>query len=517
MRAWIIALLVSFFLIPATVQAQLVTSPYHPNTRLTVQVATPYDNGVVVVAQNGSTLYIYFLNSTEQRLIYSLNLSSLFSGFPVFGYSYEASSVDGYLYIEIEPEYAIFAPSGQSVNGGSFVVQNYVLVFKGLHFVKGFYLDSCILVFPSPPLDNVDALQFLKFFIYGGVITSLPIYPYINTTIVLNNTNITVPGGTIAALKLRNGIFIASVKTLFTQFGQEDVLYVAFSNGSGFPWIRTYTFGPVDSSPGLTLWPGLWTVAGGQLFLVSYQNVSYSYANHTAVSERTVILGINVSTGMVSTKIELHSTAPVAGLMDINNELYVLQVSNIHFITEQYVNGTLRRVAQVPIEVVSNATYYGPVTALYYDPGYYLLIMNPAGNGTNVAVVNSRNVTSYVVGGKVISVDHALLVRNGNNLTLIPLDSYGMPVKEIQLGRTIENYTWAKVLASAHGYYVVVANSSKIAEYAVPFNLSGQYENGMSSVSAVANPTPNLTLPVLALTTAAIATVIIVALLSRRK
>ena len=517
MRAWIIALLVSLFVIPATVQAQLVTSPYHPSARLAVEAATPYDNGVVVVAQNGSTLYIYFLNSTDQRLIYSLNLSSLFSETPVFGYSYEASSVDGYLYIEIEPEYTIFAPSSQSANGGSFVLQNYVLVFKGLHLVKSFYLNSCTLVFPNPPLDNVDALQFLKFFIYGGIITSWPIYPYINTTIVLNGTNVTVPGGTVAVLKLRNGIFIASVKTLFTQSGQEDVLYVAFYNGSGFPWIRTYTFGPVYPSPVFTLWPGIWTVAGGQLFLVSYQDVNYSYANHTGVSERTVILGINVSTGMVSTEIELHNTAPVAGLMDINNELYVLQVSNKHLIIEQYVNGTLRSVAEVPLEVVSNATYYGPVTDVYYEPGYYLLVMNPAGNGTNVTVVNSRNVTSYVVGGKVISVDHALLVRNGNNLTLIPLDSYGMPVKEIQLGRTIENYTWAKVLASAHGYYVVVANSSKIAEYAVPFNLSGQYENGMSSVSAVANPTPNLTLPVLALTTAAIATVIIVALLSRRK
>lgn len=513
-RTIVAAFLLSLFVIPLAAQAQTVMSI----NGLTVEAAVPYDGGVVVFAKGGPTLYVYFMNATAHMLIYSLNLSPLFSGFPIAGYSFAAYPFNGSLYVEIQPNYLVFYPSGFQPSGPSSLPLSYVIVFEGLKAVREFYLNSSVLCLYS--FGGLNALLFVGTYIYGGIVFVFPFYPYTNTTIVLKGENLTVPGKPIIILKVGDNIFIASVKTVFTPSGQEDVLYAMSYNGTRPVWIKEYTLNQTVYPVPITL-GNFFTVVGGELFFVKDVTKGPSGLS-------VKVVGVSLYNGDIVSQIELNRVP--SALLNIGNSLYLAFQSKHYISVYEYANATLEPIIRLPViygnvtttlEGVSggelqNLTIYAPLTRVYYSFGNYLLILNPERNGTNVTVVNPVRVAHYFVDRIVVVANEALLVSKGGNLTLLPLNRYGFPVKEISLGKSLGDSHWVKLFTTAKGYYVVIANSSDVAEYFVPFNITGSSVLSSTNVSIITANRPNSVIPAVALTVGALVTVITVLILSRR-
>ena len=514
-QAIVAAFLLSLFVIPLTAQAQTVM----PTNGLTVEAAVPYDGGVVVLAKGGQTLYVYFMNATAHMLIYSLNLGSLFSGAPVASYGFAAYPFNGSLYVEIQPNYLIFYPSGFQPSGPSSLPLSYVVVFEGLKAVKEFYLYSSVLCLFS--FGGLNALLFVGTYIYGGAVLVFPFYPYTNTTIVLNGENLTVPGKPIIILKVDEVIFIASIKTVLTPSRQGDVLYVMSYNGTRPVWVKEYTLNQTVYPVPITL-GNFFTVVGGELFFVKDVTKGPSGLS-------VKVVGVSLYSGNIVSQIELNRVP--SALLNIGNRLYLAFESKHYISVCEYANATLEPIIRLPVVYgnvtttlegvsggeVKNLTVYAPLTRVYYSFGNYLLILNPGRNGTNVTVVNPVEVAHYFVDGIVVIANEALLVSKGGNLTLLPLNRYGFPVKEVNLGKSLEDSHWVKLFTTAEGYYVVIANSSDVAEYFVPFNITGSSVLNSTNVSIITAHRPNSLMPVVALTVGALVTVITVLVLSRRK
>ena len=94
----------------------------------------------------------------------------------------------------------------------------------------------------------------------------------------------------------------------------------------------------------------------------------------------------------------------------------------------QVVNGSLSRVAAVPVGVPAYPWFY-------YDPYHYVLFFTPMQGGTNVTAVRSSGVTSYFLKGQVVEAsDGNLLLNESGNASLIVLDDYGNSMREVALG-----------------------------------------------------------------------------------
>ena len=445
----------------APVQAQHLATLSFKGQGLEVYSLVPYDNGVVVLIGNATSFYVYFVNSTTQKILYYHSVNATGNSTLVY-----------YFYSALTEFYAFV------FNGSLYVVKYFslggtadVMVFDGLKLVKNITLNVLTLEPVGGPLYNVSAMKMVCGpFIYTGIVTNNTRFPFHPTELVFNNTNITVPGSLLAALQLRNGTFIMS--DYFWPFfnnPEKRLLYLMFFKGDGLVWNRTYlVYTPNEYAVPLYL-QGLesfvsdhfCTVIGDTVLIINVTSVRGDYANFS-------VLEVNINNGKIIGKVGFTSATKALGIFDIGGKPYVLAVSGDAITVSELTGNGLVKVAEVPIlirneTVISQlggknvtSTIGTPLTSADYVYGDYLVFLNPSGNGTNVTVVNPINVTSYVIDGKAKFYNGSLLVNSTNNFSLVLLNFYGIPARVVNLGSLPPSYhPSVQVFAQGTKYYVV--------------------------------------------------------------
>ena len=443
------------------VQAKHLSTLSFKGQGLEVYSLVPYDNGIVVLIGNATSFYVYFVNSTTQRLLYNHSVNATGNSTSVY-----------YFYSALTEFYAF------TFNGSLYVVKYFslggtadVMVFDGLELAKNVTLNVLTLEPVGGPLYNVSAMKMVCGpFIYMGIVTNETRFPFYPTELVFNNTNITVPGSLLAALQLRNGTFTMSDYFWpFLNNPEKRMLYLMFFRGDQLVWNRTYLVYTPNEFAGPLYLQGLesfvsahfYTVIGDTVLVINVTSMKGDYANFS-------VLEVNITDGKIIGELSLTGASEGLGIFDIGDRPYVLAVSGDAITVSELSGNGLVKVAEVPIfirnETVTSqlgsmnvtSTVKTPLTSAGYVYGDYLVFLNPSGNGTNVTVVNPNNVTSYVIDGKAEFYNGSLLVNSTNNFSLVLLDAFGIPAETVDLGFLPPSYhPSVQVFAEGAKYYVV--------------------------------------------------------------
>ena len=481
----------------APVQTQHLATLSFKGQGLEVYSLVPYDDGVVLLIGNATSFYVYFVNSTTQRILYYHSVNATGNSTLIY-----------YFYSALTAFYAF------AFNGSLYVVKYFslggtadVMVFDGLKLAKNITLNVLTLEPVGGPLYNVSAMEIVCGpFIYTGIVTNDTRFPFYPTELVFNNTNITVPGSLLAALQLHNGTFIMSDYFWpFLNNPEKRMLYLMFFKGDGLVWNRTYlVYTPNGYASPLYL-QGLesfvsahfFTVIGNTILIINVTSVRGNHANFS-------VLEVNINDGEIIGKVGFTSATEGLGVFNIGGKPYVLAVSGDAFTVSELTDNGLVKVAEVPIfirnETVTSqlggknvtSTVRTPLTGAGYVYGGYLVFLNPSENRTNVTVVNPINVTSYVVEGKARFYSGSLLVNSTNNISLVLLNAFGIPVRVVDLGSLPPSYhPSVQVFAQGTKYYVVeetqVNNATTVNVTVVDAgDLTG------SPLSSTASPLPGI-------------------------
>mgnify|MGYP001770652970 CR=1 FL=1 len=445
----------------APVQAQHPATLSFKGQGLEVYSLVPYNSGVVLLIGNATSFYVYFVNSTTQRILYYHSVNATDNSIPIY-----------YFYSALTAYYAF------TFNNSLYVVKYFslggtadVMVFDGLKLARNITLNVLTLKPVGGPLYNVSAMKMVCGpFIYTGIVTNETRFPFYPTELIFSSTNITVPGSLLAALQLHNGTFIMSDYFWpFLNNPEKRLLYLMFFNGDQLVWNRTYlVYTPNEYAVPLYL-QGLesfvsahfYTVIGDTVLVINVTSVRDNYANFS-------VLEVNINDGEIIGKVGFTSATKALGIFDIGEKPYVLAVSGDALTVSELTDNGLVKVAEVPIfirnETVTSqlggknvtSTVRTPLTSADYVYGDYLVFLNPSGDGTNVTVVNPINVTSYVIDGKAEFYNGSLLVNSTNNFSIVLLNAFGIPVRVVDLGSLPPSYhPSVQVFTEGTKYYVV--------------------------------------------------------------
>ena len=445
----------------APVQAQHLSTLSFKGQGLEVYSLVPYDNGVVLLIGNVTSFYVYFVNSTTQKILYYHSVNATGNSTLIY-----------YFYSALTEFYAFV------FNGSLYVVKYFspgatadVMVFDGLKLVKNITLNVLTLEPVGGPLYNVSAMKMVCGpFIYTGIVTNETRFPFYPTELIFNSTNMTVPGSLLAALQLHNGTFIMSDYFWpFLNNPEKRLLYLMFFKGDGLAWNRTYLVYTPNEYAGPLYLQGLesfvsahfYTVIGDTVLIINVTSLKGDYANFS-------VLEVNITDGKIIGKISLTGAVENLGIFDIGGKPYVLAVSGNAFTASELTDNGLVKVAEVPIFIRNEtmtsqlgsmnvtSTVRTSLTSADYVYGDYLVFLNPSGNRTNVTVVNAINVTSYVIDGKAEFYNGSLLVNSTNNFSIVLLNAFGIPVRVVDLGSLPPSYhPSVQVFTEGTKYYVV--------------------------------------------------------------
>lgn len=358
---------------------------------LATDFAVPYDNGFAVLVYNGSYAYIYFLNATTVKLVYSWS-----------PYNVTASAPEvGQVPLAVPP-----VPELYVINGSLYAVlpqTNYglpVVAFRGLTPVKLFFLQNS--TFGS--LGNLSAPEIIRVMPFVGIATP-PVFPIPNTTVMLDGANFTVQGLTLTGSRLRQGDLIVSytITYWFPPNCTTYHFYLYLLNGSTVLWEENFTLVPLG-------WPMV-TLADDELFLLG----------KLPSSGQVEVIEVNVTDGKVIREIGLGDYS-WASLFNLGGKPYVAIGDGNETVVYVMTDGSLVRALTMHISAEVNAFPW-----YYYKPYSYLLFFIPTRGGTNVTVVSNAGVTSYTIEGKVVdALDGELLVNESGTITLSITERCGL-------------------------------------------------------------------------------------------
>ena len=303
-------------------------------------------------------------------------------------------------------------PSLYVMNGSLYAVLVYsplgtpVVVFHGSKPEGVFLLQNATF----GVIENLSALEIIRV-VQGVGISFVPIFPVLNTTVMLNGINVTVPGSVVTGLRLPQGDLIVSHTMTFTlPFNYSvDNIYLYLVSGGKVKWQDNVTIIPVGE-------PRV-AYASGELFIVG----------KPSGSGQAEVLEVNVTDGSLVREISLGNVS-WASVFNLGGKPYVAVSKGNETVVYQVINGGLSRVAAVPV----GASAY---PLFYYDPYHYVLFFTPTQGGTNVTAVRSTGVTSYFLKGQVVEASGGdLLLNESGNASLVVLDSRGNPAREVALG-----------------------------------------------------------------------------------
>ncbi|BCU69811.1 hypothetical protein [Stygiolobus caldivivus] len=453
----------------ASSQVSQVTTITARDRSVNVYSVTPYDNGIILTysctnitfytinhlvhASYNSTLFVYFINSTNKLLLYKAT----------FHYIQSASAFvsGGKLYLVIGPT---------------------VYVFEGLRLVNTFTVKH-------------------SFGLWNGTLFNLtvPVITYIdcphivNITIVLNKSSITlIKLWPIAMLQLPKGILVVSenlsssartaiecyYKPPYHSLSLSHVINITLYSYDGkVIWTKDYvdyiradnvvTAGVSSEFNGLYHslfhW-GYATVVGGTLYIY---NVTCT-TGKIDVNINLGIIGINLSNGEVVSKIQLDNVPAYSdALLNIGGNLYavilntttnkvelnksanlgkiiddILLHSHAYLAVEKYNGSGLTLVTKIPVveKVVGRTSgtsglpgnaslpIIAPISGFFYDPGNYLVVVNPTIRGSNVTDVYKGGVVNYLLSGNVTLYPSTgvIILNDSNGFLLAFLNSNGI-------------------------------------------------------------------------------------------
>ncbi|BCU68905.1 hypothetical protein [Stygiolobus caldivivus] len=454
-----------------------IDSPY-----VLVCSVTGYDHGIIVPLEyvnfsfsSGqlryySTLYIYFFNATTSVLLYESALNGIAKVIPFIR--------DGDLYIVVRT----FANSPYISQTHS---RSVVYVFSGLKLVSTYTIAGTLLS-PNevPPPSNLSAIQIEKFWLSKVTVhinnyTATAEVCTENVTIELNGVNITLVGlRPMVELQLSEGVLVIAkyIQPILGEARPPLLNFTLFSNNGKVIWTENYSirepqedlFNLFSSSQEVNsdlfglLTRGKVAVVGDQLFLINVTQQGPFFGELRFIN--ATILGVNLSDGLVTTRVDLTNVTPNIGLLNIGGKLYVLAINSSGINVEKYSDGRLTEVSEIPLVIqtkqvvkqdhqvitypngttirrVVNVTINvtNILTSAFYSYGRYLLIASPSTKGTNVTDIYSRGITYYTLGENVTQFqltqrNYVLLMNNSNNFTLVFLNSNGTVMGTMDIG-----------------------------------------------------------------------------------
>ena len=396
-RTLVIALVVSLSL-SVTSQAIVVSNVFYilgPSLPPIYFVA-PYDHGFAVAVFNGSHTDVYLINSSAVKLLYSwspYNVTPCVPGPEYFPLGYPGLPS---LYVMNGSLYAVLASSPLGTP---------VVVFNGSRPEGMFLLQNATF----GVIENLSAIEIIRV-VQGVGITIVPIFPVLNTTVMLNGTNVTVPGAVVTGLRLPQGDLIVSHIESYQLplTNSVDYIYLYLVSAGKVKWQENVTIVTVGE-PRIAF-------ANGELFIVG----------KPSSSGQAEVLEVNVTDGSISREIDLGNVS-WAGVFDLGGKPYVAATIGNETVVYKVMNGSLSRVVAVPDGAP-------PYPWFYYYPYHYVLFFTPTQGGTNVTAVRSTGVASYFLKGQVMEASDGDLLLNGSgNTSLVVLDNHGTPVREVEL------------------------------------------------------------------------------------
>ena len=362
-----------------------------------IDLVAPYDHGFAVIVFNGSHTDVYLVNSSAVKLLYSWSPYNVTPCVPRTEYFLLGYSGLPSLYVMNGSLYAVLAYSPLGTP---------VVVFHGSKPEGAFLLQNATF----GVLENLSALEVIRVVLAGGI-PSFPIFPVLSTTVILNGTNVTVPGSVVTGLRLPQGDLIVShTETYPFPFNYSvDHIYLYLVSGGKVKWQENVTIVPVGE-------PRVVFVSG-ELFIVG----------KPSSSGQAEVLEVNVTDGSLVREIDLGNVS-WASVFNLGGKPYVAAIIDNETVVYQVINGNLSRVTAVPV----GASVY---PLFYYNPYHYVLFFTPTHGGTNVTAVRSTGVTSYFLKGQVVEASDGDLLLNGSgHTTLVVLDEHGNAAREVALG-----------------------------------------------------------------------------------
>ena len=275
-RLLVLAFIVSLSL-SVTPQAIVVSNVFYTIGPLIppIDLVAPYDHGFAVIVFNDSHTDVYLVNSSAVKLLYSWSPYNVTPCVP-------------------RPEYFPLGfsglPSLYALNGSLYAVLAYsplgtpVVVFHGTKPVRAFLLQNATF----GVIENLSALEIIRV-MQGVGISFVPIFPVLSTTVILNGTNVTVPGAVVTGLRLPQGDLIVShIETYPFPFNYTvDHIYLYLVSGGKVKWQENVTIVTVGE-PRLAF-------ASGELFIVG----------KPSSSGQAEVLEVNMTDGSLVREISL--------------------------------------------------------------------------------------------------------------------------------------------------------------------------------------------------------------------
>lgn len=480
----LLLLLVPMTATATTPQVTQVTQVTVNAPSLTIYSVRPYDNGVVItmsytnftaIAQPESSfktyLYVYFLNSTTKYLMYESETSSI-----SFAFAYVN---DGKLYVVVD--------TSPGPNSGQSSYQADVYVFEGLRLVSTYTINGLMLYSKG---QNTEGLYNVSTPI---LMRAKPTFPHfsVDFIVMLNETNITlVDSIPIVLLQLPEGILVASYNiSNALPIGRSSTTplnVTLFGYDGRIIWTKKYIINTMSSSAPFSnpsLIPMEYAmIADDQLFFLNVSapllttTISYGFMPPQNVTMNATLVGVSLEDGNITTRVSMSNITPDVYLLNIGGQLNVLIVGQKEAIIER-LNGTgLMTVAKVPLAlkvmrivvggyVEDNRTIYKyanfteVATYFLYNPGKYLLIVNPTLKGANVTDIYSGGITQYSISenasNEFVSY-YTLLLNESDNFSLAFLNSDGTIRGTVNLGNMTSHSLFS--LFTAPGVRVVKVN-----------------------------------------------------------
>ena len=524
---------------------------------LTIYSVTPYDNGVVITmsytnftafAQSKSSfktdLYVYFLNSTTKYLMYKSETSSI-----SFAFAYVN---DGKLYVVVD--------TSPGPNSGQSSYQTDVYVFEGLRLVNTYTINGLMLYSKG---QNVEGLYNVSAPI---LMRAEPTFPHfsVDFIVMLNETNITlVDSIPIVLLQLPEGILVASYNiSNALPIGRSSTTplnVTLFGYDGRIIWTKKYIIGMITSSAPFSnpsLVPTEYAViVGDQLFFLNASTplpattISYGFMQPQNVTLNATLVGVSLEDGNITTRVSVSNITPDVYLLNIGGQLNVLIVGQKEAVIERF-NGTgLMTVAKVPLVlkvkrivvggyVEDNRTIYKyanfteVATYFLYNPGKYLLIVNPTVNGSDVTDVYTGGIMKYSIAenaSRESVTPYTLLLNESDNFSLAFLNDNGTVRGFVNLGNLTSHSLFSLFTAPGvrvvkvndYEYYVIKessnsTNSTTITLYEVEFPKPTPPAPTTSAVTPTVSSPVNA-LVIVAIVVVAVVVVGVVIALRRRK
>ena len=462
-----------------------------------VYTVVPYDGGLVIVmtytnvtptGEQGG-LYIYFLNGTTLRLIYETPISTVHCVY--------AFTQGGRLYVAFGTSHVVGLET-------KLVYQVKVLVFEGLDLVSSYVINGAYLSdLYNAPLYRVPAVM-----IVGGKAAA---------TIMLNGTNVTLKGLTpIASFALPEGILVALLNVSqilgMVKVHAVPLNLTLYGYDGKIIWTKVYYFSPASLCSihlGYSLDSPVpvqdyIAIVGDELFIFNLTTLMApsdigTIGNYVKVN--ATIVGISLENGTITTVVDARGLHTYTFLMNVGGKLYVategeramavyefngkslVQATRVPLVTKTlplytyvspfaYPNASNTYDAGQPQYGLSDTMYANsgirvPASVFLYDPGKFLLILNPENNETNVTDIYPGGVLHYSLNGKVldsfVAFDVVPLNVSGD-LSLVFLNANGTVRGTIDLGKVASSPYYGLgvhvVQKGPNSYYVVAEYSN---------------------------------------------------------